>query len=462
MRLDEWFSRSIGFPLVVNAGWRRSKDRRQFGRVLREKLDSQYWPAERLEAIQLQKLKALLEYAGDKAPYYRDLFREQGFDPRAVRSLADLKALPPLNRKTVQTQAHRLRAEGADRRFDGYTFTGGSTGVPLQIWQDRAFNLHAEAGAWLGDITAGRRFGSRTVYFWAGPRDPTDYTGWRGLARTWLRNEVMVDTHSASEAQLAAFHRAMQARPPDILVSYASTVTSLALYLERQGQRPNYPRAAIIPSGELLEPGMRAVLERVFPAPVFNRYGSREVGLIAYECEQHQGLHLNQSNLILECAGPDPYAEPGEVLVTQLYNRAMPLIRYELEDLAVLASEPCPCGRTTPRLRRVAGRRASTFLTADGRLIEPYYLVVPIRLVPGVLEFQLVQEAINRLRLMVVAGPDGALEHFAPVRADLAAIFGAECELDIEFVDRIPLPPSGKPQMVVSRVSGHVRAGVQA
>jgi phenylacetate-CoA ligase len=251
---------------------------------------------------------------------------------------------------------------------------------------------------------------------------------------------------------LAAFHRAMQANPPDILVSYASTVTWLAHHLERQGIRPSYPRLAVIPSGELLEPDMRATLERVFPAPVFNRYGSREVGLIAYECEQHQGLHLNQANLIVECSGPGGYDEAGDVLATLLYNRAMPLIRYEMDDLAVWARGSCPCGRTAPMLSRLAGRRVATFVTADGRRVEPYYLAAPIRAVPGLREFQLVQEAIGRLRLQVVPGPGCALEHFVLVRADIAALLGTDCELEIEFVDHIPMPPSGKPQMLISKV----------
>jgi phenylacetate-CoA ligase len=301
-------------------------------------------------------------------------------------------------------------------------------------------------------MAAGRRYGTPTAYLWAGPRDPRDYSGWRGLARKWLRNEVRYDAHSASEAQLAAYHRAMQARPPDILVSNASTVNWLAHYLEQQGIRPNYPRLAVIPSGELLEPDMRATLERVFPAPVFNRYGSREVGLIAYECEQHQGLHLNQANLIVECSGAVGADGLGEVVATLLYNRAMPLIRYELDDMAVWAPERCRCGRMTPMLSRVAGRRAATFVTADGRRVEPYYLAAPIRAVPGLREFQLVQEAIGRLRLQVVAGPGCAPEGFALVRADIAALLGTDCQLEIEFVDRIPLPPSGKPQMLISKV----------
>ena len=98
---SEWFSRTIGFPLIINGGWRRDKDRRRFSQLLREKLESQFWPAGQLEAWQLQRLRPLLAHAGQNVPYYRDLFRETGFDPRGVDHLADLRALPPLTRQIV-------------------------------------------------------------------------------------------------------------------------------------------------------------------------------------------------------------------------------------------------------------------------------------------------------------------------------------------------------------------------
>jgi hypothetical protein len=111
--LAHWFSRSIGYPLIINGGWRRDKDRKGFNRLLREKCESQFWPAEQIEGWQLERLQRLLAHAGRAVPYYRDLFREVGFDPRDVRRAADLGGLPPLTRQVIQAQGRRMLADGA-------------------------------------------------------------------------------------------------------------------------------------------------------------------------------------------------------------------------------------------------------------------------------------------------------------------------------------------------------------
>jgi phenylacetate-CoA ligase len=451
-RFAEWFSRSIGMPLVVDSRWRRAKDRGAFRRLLAEKLASQFWPLERQAAQQLERVKPLLIHAGQQVPYYRDLFRELGFDPRGVRSLADLQELPVLTRQTIQAQGKRMLAEDAAAGGIGEGFTGGSTGLPMLFWYNAAFYEHAEAAAWVSDMAAGRRYGTRTAYVWAAPMVMTDYLGWRGLARRWLRNEHYFDTHFMSDAVLSRYHAALEGLRPGMLVGFASSITELARYLERRGLKASYPRLAVISSGEELEPDMREALERVFPAPVFNRYGSREVGLMAYECHEHTGMHMNLSNVYLECVGADVYHAPGDILITQLHNTAMPLIRYQVDDLAVLDQRTCTCGRTAPMIAHLAGRRSPSFITAAGTLVEGYHLIRYVRRTPGVLEFQLIQEAVGRLRLLLMTTPDFDGARLARARSDIAEQMGAECELLVEQVERIPRPPSGKAQMLVSKL----------
>ncbi|MEP7359570.1 MAG: hypothetical protein ABI847_20120 [Anaerolineales bacterium] len=450
--LARWFSRTIGFPLVINGGWRPDKDRRHFARLLRHKLDSQYWPPEQMAPWQLERLRRLLEHAGQNVPYYRDLFHQIGFDPRGLTTLADLGALPTLTRRTLQEQGPRLLAENLPSSSINIGRTGGSSGAPLEFWRDRAFDLDFEASAWLADLVAGRRYGSRTGYLWGASRDINPYLGLRGFARARLRNEFIIDARALSDSDLARHHRVLQRRPPEVLVSYASAADHLARYFEQHGLTPNYPLAALIPTGEPLEPAMRARLERVFPAPVFDRYGSREVGLMAYECQQHAGLHLNLTGMHLECLGPDVYSTPGEVVITQLHNYAMPLIRYEIGDLALLAAGPCPCGRAAPRLRQVAGRKMQPFINAAGHYVESYSLVAEARKSPHLREFQLIQEDPRHLRLLIIPEPSCTPEHLAVIRAEILEFMGPECELVIEPVSHIPLPASGKRQMLVSKI----------
>jgi phenylacetate-CoA ligase len=404
----------------------------------------------------LERIKRLLEFAGEQVPYYRDLFRDLGFDPRGVLSLTDLQTLPVLTRQIIQAQGKRMLAEEAPARSVSIYITGGTTGVALQGWQDPSFYAHTEAAVWMGDMAAGRRYGTRSAYLWGAPKDMTPYTGWRGLARNWLRNEYFFDNHFIWDGRLHQIHDALHTLNPGVLVAWASSATQLAHYLERDGLRPRYPRCAVITSGEVLEADMRAAVERAFPAPVFNRYGSREAGLIAYECDRHLGMHLSLSNVYLECVGDDVYKTPGDVLITQLHNYAMPLIRYEMGDLAVLDRRQCTCGRAAPMLERVAGRRMPAFVTTAGILVEGGHLLPAVRRTPGVLEYQLVQEDVGRLRLLLKTVRGFDLEDLATVRADIAEKMGADTELIVEQVERIPPPPSGKPQMLLSKLKPRV------
>ncbi|MEP7359653.1 MAG: hypothetical protein ABI847_20540 [Anaerolineales bacterium] len=454
-RLAEWFSHWVGFPAIYRLGWRRPAVRRQFNRLLREKLASQYWPLERQQAQQLARVQALLAHAGAHVPFYRDLFRRLGFDPRDMRSLADLQALPLVDRHLIQAEGRRMLAENLAPAEVRTAVTSGTTGSPFQYAFDPGYYVHNEAAAWVSDLAAGRRMGSRTVYIWGAPYNQTNYRGWRGLSRRWLRNEFHFDSHVLWDTRLRDYHARLQQLSPAVLVGFASSITHLARYLERQGIRPGYPRAAVIPSGEVLEPDMRATLERVFQVPVFNRLGSTEVGLMAYECRQHAGLHLNMPNLVVEWGSPDPREQPAELVITQLWNYAMPMIRYQIGDRAQVLppGPPCPCGRTSPLLQRVAGRAAATFVTAHGKLIEGYYVINPVALLPGVIDFQVVQETLQELRLRLVTGPEFVPASLAKLHERVENLMGPGTHMTVEQVDAIPRHPSGKAQIALSWVT---------
>src|SRR5262249_29218268 len=115
----------------------------------------------------------------------------------------------------------------------------------------------------------------------------------------------------------------------------------------------------------------------VFGCRVFNRYGCREVSVIASECPEHDGLHTMAEGLFIEVvkgARPAQAGEIGSILVTDLFNRAMPLIRYRIGDLGAWEEGTCACGRGLPRLRSVAGRVTDFLVGADGRLVSGVFL----------------------------------------------------------------------------------------
>jgi phenylacetate-CoA ligase len=450
--IGNMFSRSIGFPIVVNGNWRRAKSRERFKSLYAEKLEMQRWPRERLEAHRLERMRRLLHHAGTRVPYYRDLFSAIRFDPLRVRSCADVEALPLLTKDMIREQADRLTADDASRRDSFRNSSGGSTGNPLDFIQDAEFRDHIEAAVWVSDGTAGRRFGSRTALLWGSTRDVDLAAGLKGLAYGVLRNEWFFNSFDMSESQMHRFHVSMQRTPPDVLVAYASSAYLFAAFLEANGLRPDYPRISIITSAEVLRDDMRGAITRTFGRPVYDRYGSREVGLIAFECEAHRGLHMNTADLYVECLGENVCEQAGELIITQLNNYSMPLIRYRIEDMAVLRADPCTCSRQTPMIQQVIGRTTDTIQTRSGDLIHGEYFTHLFYGLKGIAKFQLVQESLDEFKLFIVRGADFDPKVIEVVRRETLKVVGEGCSLTVDEVADIPPARSGKFLFTISKV----------
>ncbi len=206
----------------------------------------------------------------------------------------------------------------------------------------------------------------------------------------------------------------------------------------------------------------RCTIEEVFQCPVTNRYGCEEVSLIACECERHEGLHVNADGVYVEVlrgdGTPTDPGEPGMVVVTDLVNRAMPIIRYRVGDTAVLAGRPCSCGRGLPLLEKIEGRVADYVVTPRGELISGISLTENFAvLVPGIAQLQIVQEEVDRFVFRIVKNPDFGPASLERIRSLVAERFGPKVRYECEYVDRIPQEPSGKYRFCVSNVPNPFR-----
>lgn len=164
-----------------------------------------------------------------------------------------------------------------------------------------------------------------------------------------------------NEANILDFINNWRSENPKILFGHAHSIYILATYLKRLDIKDLRPQGIIATSMMLLGPERR-VIESVFDCYVTNRYGCEEVGLIACECEKHSGLHLNIDHLVVEFLKDDGSAallgEEANIVVTDLINYGMPLIRYSIEDKGVISNQVCSCGRGLPLVDRIVGRQA--------------------------------------------------------------------------------------------------------
>jgi len=417
---------------------------------------SQWWPSTQLADWQQARLAELLCHAYDTVPYYHRVFDAAGITPANIRAVDDLLQLPLLTKSVIQEhQAELISTEYSPaQRIANYT--GGSTGIPMHFYQDRRQRDWGSANKLRCNLWAGWDFGKYTLRLWGHPHDLKATQTAKGKLRSFLLREYTFDAFGFSADDMADLVAYIRRKRPDTIVAYASVLSHFAAYVEER-QIENLPVPdGIITSTDMLFPHQRALIERVFRAKVFNRYGCREVSTIAAECDEHRGMHINADRLIVEFVDENgeyvPTGKPGRVVITDLFNYAMPFIRYDIEDIAVLGEERCSCGRGLPLMKELVGRYADVLTTPEGQFVSASALTTILPRIPTIHECQLVQQAVDRLQVNVVRSPHYDVSSEAAFRLHLARFFGPCMHITFNYMDEIPKLASGKARFSVSEL----------
>ena len=246
------------------------------------------------------------------------------------------------------------------------------------------------------------------------------------------------------------FKRMEQWQPTTIL-AYPSSLYQFAGFLNEKNLTPKWKPKGIISSAEMLHEHYRELAESVFETKIFNRYGSREVGLIAMECAEGN-MHLNCRDLLIEIDSDDPYNIPGDLLITQFNNYAMPFIRYRIGDIGRLSDVLCPCGNQLPLLAELLGRSTATFKTTSGTLIHGGYFTQLFYNMEGVTQFQLIQESLDRCILKLVVNDKWTVKTRQEIEQKIKDKLGGNVSVVVEYVEEIPLPLSGKREFTISKI----------
>lgn len=431
--------------------WERVIRRRDTLKHLAFLNQSQWLSPEERARQDLAALRRLLVHAGRHVPYYRDVFRAVRFDPLAVTSRHDLAALPLLTRDIVRERYHDL-VDPAHRGKNLKKGTSGSTGTPLKFEYSVASECWRQAVKLRGYGWAGYRPGLKTFYYWASVSAAQPSLKMR-FDRA-LRRETFFDSMRQDEASRRAALDAFRKIRPDVVVCYTQSCAQFARWILDRGLR-DWDDVPVICGAEGVLPADRAVLARAFGSEIFETYGSRETMLIAAECERHSGMHISEENLLVEVLREDRAAkvgEPGDVVITDLHNYGMPMIRYVNGDVAVLAPEErCACGRGLARIDRVDGRRADTMIDRDGNVVPGivFHVLFSDARQEIISQFQAVQAADGTVRLKVVRGRDFNQEAFASVTRRFGEYLRG-LPFHVEFHDAIaPHDKSGKLKTIV-------------
>jgi phenylacetate-CoA ligase len=439
---------------VLFPAW-AAKNRSARLRYLAELEQSQFMPGGALRELQWSRARAMLGHAYRESPFYRDTFRHAGITPDDIQSLAHMRLVPTIAKTQVQEAAPSMIAASFRDRPLVRDMTGGSTGSPMVFYYDEDRRDSRTAAAMRHDRWTGWDIGQKMAVLWGAPRDLARPPAAKDRVRDWiLQRAVLLDASAIDEARMRAFHTRLVRERPRFLLAYANTLALFASFVRDAGLEPVRP-LAIICSGESLTVESRTVIESTFGAPVFNRYGSREFSVIASECERHEGLHVNAENLLVEvlCDGEPALDREGEIVVTDLRNFAMPMIRYRTRDVGILTSRTCSCGRQLPLLQLTGGRVTDFLTAANGRKVSGIALATyGITNIPGIRQIQFVQDRIGSVTARVVRGSGWSDESLLALTAKLRGFLGESLAVEAEFTEGIPLEASGKYRFTISTV----------
>lgn len=415
---------------------------------------SQWWPRERLQSYQLERLRAFIEHLAQRVPYYRETFTQRGLRAQDVLTLADLARFPFLTKAAIRANTEKLRAEGAGplKRYN----TGGSSGEPLIFFMGKDRIAHDVAAKWRATRWWGVDIGDRELVVWGSPVELGTQDRLRGLRDRLFRSELL-PAFEMSQANLDRFVERIRTVRPAMLFGYPSSLSLIAAHAEKRGERLDGLgiRVAFVTSERLYD-HQRAAIERVFGCRVANGYGGRDAGFIAHECPAG-GLHISAEDILVEIVDANgavvPPGSAGEIVVTHLATADFPFLRYRTGDIGVLSGAACACGRGLPLLAEVQGRSTDFVVAADGTVMHGLALIYVVRDLPGIERFKIVQESLDRTRVLLVPGHGYTSDTAERIRAGLCERLGAGVSVDVEAVSEIPAEQSGKYRYVASRVA---------
>lgn len=410
--------------------------------------------AAQVQELQWQQLKQLLDHAYAKVPFYRRRLDEAGLPPQAIKSPDDFRRVPILTRQDLQAHLDDLVAENCDRSKLRRNSTSGSTGNPTVFYQDVRHQTCHEASKLRFRAWAGFEMGDKVAYLWGASRDIAQRNWLEQQRLHFVDRKLWLNAFDLTTDKMEEFAHQLLRWQPKYIISYVSAMYVFAGFL-RERQLDRIRPVAIETSAEKLWDFQRELIEDVFQCPVVDAYGSREIPTIAAGFKPHEGLHIFSDICYLELLQneqPVEVGQIGEIIVTDLNNYAMPLIRYQNGDLARAGQKSCSCGLPFPLLAEIMGRSNTLISTPGGKYVHGAFLSYLLYSVEGVNSFQIHQKSLTDIDISLESNGLLKEEDILKLEKTISQQLGPGIEVNLQVVDRIPRTPTGKHRYIVSDV----------
>jgi len=421
----------------------------EFEDAVRLLSESERWSLEEQQAYQDERLRETIRMAYDSVPYYRETFDRLKLKPDDIRTSADLSKLPVLDKATVRLRYRDLIARGRHGKIF-YSHTGGTTGTALNLAHVATTQRWQWAVWWRHRSRFGARLSDSFIVFAGRNVVPL----WQLQPPFWRRNLAMHQTyisiHHMTRANMAPLVDYLQRRKVHYYSGYPSGLYLLASYLLENEIRLRYPPRAIFTGAETLLPHQRSALEAAIGGEVADQYGASEQCGNISECEHHR-YHVDMEFGVVELLPLPGVDGKASIVCTGLRNPVMPLIRYDIGDVATVGEQsPCSCGRSTPTVDFIDGRIESYVITPDGRRLGRLDFL--FKETQTIVEAQLIQDRLDHVAVRLVVTPAYCAKDEVRLLEHMRAYLGQRIGIEIERVPEIPKEQNGKFRQIVSHV----------
>lgn len=386
--------------------------------------------------VEAEYIKAALDYATSHVPFYKKY--------KGCERLGDF---PVVNKNIIRDNEAQFLSDEFEKSQLVVRETSGSTGMPFTVYQDAAKRHRATADTLWFSKQAHYELGSRLYFSRVWDQKTT-----RSKIECLRQNWVMHDASSLSDEAIARFLKQLeQDNSTKNVIIFASSLTAIAKYVERSGVKPKAKIASFITISESLPLWTKETIERQFNAPVFSRYSNEELGIMAQQIEGSTDFLVNTASFNFELLAMDsdtPVAdgEEGRIVVTDLFNHAMPLIRYDTGDIAVRKPG---CERLI--FEKVGGRRVDYIFDTKGKLVSPYVINTPMHEFLEIQQYQFIQEGERNYTMLLNMKEGNSFNREGDMLAMLKSYLGEDAEIGVKYVDEIPVLKSGKRKQVVNK-----------
>ena len=406
---------------------------------------SQYFSNDEIKEYQFKAIYKLLNDVCRYIPYYKNLFWEYDFDVSNFDNLNQIKKLPVLNKQKVLDSPHEFIS--ATYALKGLELsTSGSSGTPLKTYASKNQWIIEQAAIWRHWRWAGYNLRDKIAVVRSyAPKNEEPI-----FKLDKLKNWLYISPYHLSEKNVIQILNKLKKWEPKFLRGYPSSLYVLAKIARNNNIKIKSLKGAFTAS-EVLTDSYREEIEETFQIRVFDHYGQAEITTMMHECEEHRGLHILQDYAFTEFEDTD-VKEEKKLIATNLFNYAMPLIRYDTGDRVIIDEKQCACGRNFPKVKKIIGRSDSLLMHKKGYFIPSINFYTFFSKINEISKFQIIQYTLNDIEIKIQIINENNFNNLKyHIENEMNERFGTK--VFINFTDDFLMSEGGKCNPIIQKIS---------